>query len=181
VHGALCVAYSGQCYISHAHTGRSANRGECSQACRLPYQVVDAQGPLRGARQARAQHEGQQPERQPGRAGGRRASAASRSRAATRTWAMSRTSPPTTAVLLDALMEERAGLGRPAAGACSSGAPRLTFTPDPNQNFNREFTDYFVNGRQATTSAHFDSPKNPGPAHRFCDAAGRPRLGGAGA
>ena len=36
VHGALCVAYSGQCYISQAHTGRSANRGECSQACRLP-------------------------------------------------------------------------------------------------------------------------------------------------
>ena len=44
VHGALCVAYSGQCYISHAHTGRSANRGECSQACRLPYQVVDDKG-----------------------------------------------------------------------------------------------------------------------------------------
>src|SRR5450830_565294 len=44
VHGALCVAYSGQCYISAAHTGRSANRGECSQACRLPYQVVDAKG-----------------------------------------------------------------------------------------------------------------------------------------
>jgi collagenase-like PrtC family protease len=37
IHGALCVAYSGQCYISHAHTGRSANRGDCSQACRLPY------------------------------------------------------------------------------------------------------------------------------------------------
>jgi putative protease len=44
VHGALCVAYSGQCYISAAHTGRSANRGECSQACRLPYQVVDDKG-----------------------------------------------------------------------------------------------------------------------------------------
>jgi collagenase-like PrtC family protease len=33
IHGALCVAYSGQCYISEAHTGRSANRGDCSQAC----------------------------------------------------------------------------------------------------------------------------------------------------
>jgi collagenase-like PrtC family protease len=44
IHGALCVAYSGQCYISEAHTGRSANRGDCSQACRLPYQVTDAQG-----------------------------------------------------------------------------------------------------------------------------------------
>ena len=35
IHGALCVAYSGQCFISHAHTGRSANRGDCNQACRL--------------------------------------------------------------------------------------------------------------------------------------------------
>ena len=41
IHGALCVAYSGQCYISQAQSGRSANRGECSQACRLPYQVID--------------------------------------------------------------------------------------------------------------------------------------------
>ena len=44
IHGALCVAYSGQCYISEAHTGRSANRGDCSQACRLPYQVADSHG-----------------------------------------------------------------------------------------------------------------------------------------
>ncbi|HNH35183.1 MAG TPA: peptidase U32 family protein, partial [Rhodocyclaceae bacterium] len=44
VHGALCVAFSGQCYISHAQTGRSANRGDCSQACRLPYTLEDAQG-----------------------------------------------------------------------------------------------------------------------------------------
>lgn len=36
IHGALCVSYSGQCNISHARTGRSANRGECAQLCRLP-------------------------------------------------------------------------------------------------------------------------------------------------
>jgi hypothetical protein len=41
---ALRGVYSGQCYISHAHTGRSANRGECSQACRLPYNLEDSQG-----------------------------------------------------------------------------------------------------------------------------------------
>lgn len=40
VHGALCVAYSGQCLTSEALGGRSANRGECAQACRMPYQVV---------------------------------------------------------------------------------------------------------------------------------------------
>jgi putative protease len=40
VHGALCVAYSGQCLTSEALGGRSANRGECAQACRMPYQIV---------------------------------------------------------------------------------------------------------------------------------------------
>ena len=40
VHGALCVAYSGQCLTSEALGGRSANRGECAQACRLPYDLL---------------------------------------------------------------------------------------------------------------------------------------------
>ena len=44
VHGALCVSYSGQCYLSAALSGRSANRGECAQYCRLPYTMVDATG-----------------------------------------------------------------------------------------------------------------------------------------
>ena len=44
IHGALCVAFSGQCYISHAENGRSANRGDCSQACRLPYTLTEPSG-----------------------------------------------------------------------------------------------------------------------------------------
>ncbi len=40
VHGALCVSYSGQCYSSEAWGGRSANRGQCSQACRMPYGLI---------------------------------------------------------------------------------------------------------------------------------------------
>jgi putative protease len=40
VHGALCVAYSGQCLTSEALGGRSANRGECAQACRMPYDLI---------------------------------------------------------------------------------------------------------------------------------------------
>src|SRR4249920_3779216 len=40
VHGALCVAYSGQCLTSESLGGRSANRGECAQACRMPYELV---------------------------------------------------------------------------------------------------------------------------------------------
>ena len=45
VHGALCVSYSGQCFSSEAWGGRSANRGQCAQACRLPYEMlVDGAG-----------------------------------------------------------------------------------------------------------------------------------------
>ncbi|MDH8702675.1 collagenase-like PrtC family protease [Dysgonomonadaceae bacterium PH5-43] len=43
VHGALCTSYSGQCYISQALSGRSANRGECAQYCRLPYNLIDGE------------------------------------------------------------------------------------------------------------------------------------------
>ena len=44
VHGALCVCYSGQCYLSEMIAGRSANRGECIQACRSRYDLVDEKG-----------------------------------------------------------------------------------------------------------------------------------------
>ena len=44
VHGALCVSFSGQCYLSQATQGRSANRGECAQPCRLPYTLIDNSG-----------------------------------------------------------------------------------------------------------------------------------------
>ena len=52
VHGALCVAYSGQCFSSEAWGGRSANRGQCAQACRLPYELIvdDTPKPLDDAR-----------------------------------------------------------------------------------------------------------------------------------
>jgi putative protease len=40
VHGALCMSWSGQCLTSEAFSERSANRGQCSQACRMPYQAV---------------------------------------------------------------------------------------------------------------------------------------------
>lgn len=44
VHGSLCVSYSGQCYMGCYMNGRSGNRGECSQACRLPYDLLDGEG-----------------------------------------------------------------------------------------------------------------------------------------
>ncbi|MGL4781509.1 MAG: peptidase U32 family protein, partial [Bacteroidales bacterium] len=44
IHGALCVSYSGQCFVSQALHSRSANRGACSQICRLPFDLIDANG-----------------------------------------------------------------------------------------------------------------------------------------
>lgn len=44
IHGALCVCYSGQCYLSYALGGRSGNRGQCAQPCRLPYTLLDGRG-----------------------------------------------------------------------------------------------------------------------------------------
>ncbi|MBK9440594.1 MAG: U32 family peptidase [Comamonadaceae bacterium] len=159
VHGALCVAYSGQCYISAAHTGRSANRGECSQACRLPYQVVDDQGRF----VAHDKHVLSLKDNN------QSANIAALVDAGVRSFKIEGRYKDMAYVknitahyrqLLDALIEERQGSDQPLTRT-SSGRTTFAFTPDPNQNFNREFTDYFVNGRNDTIGA-FDSPKSPG-------------------
>jgi putative protease len=62
--------------------------------------------------------------------------------------------------IIDGIMEERESSGHPLSRS-SSGRTTFTFTPDPLQNFNREFTDYFVTGRKQDIGA-FDTPKNPG-------------------
>ncbi|MEI8029152.1 MAG: U32 family peptidase [Comamonadaceae bacterium] len=159
VHGALCVAYSGQCYISHAHTGRSANRGECSQACRLPYQVLDAKGRF----VAHDKHVLSMKDNNQSDNLGALVDAGIRSfKIEGRYKDMGYVKNITAHYrkLLDALIEERQHSALPLTRS-SSGTTTFTFTPDPKQNFNREFTDYFVQGRQSDIGA-FDTPKNPG-------------------
>jgi len=161
VHGALCVAYSGQCYISHAHTGRSANRGECSQACRLPYQVVDDKGRfVAHDKHVLSMKDNNQSENLAALVDAGIRSFKIEGRYKDMGYVKNITAHYRT--LLDQLIEERQGSAQPLARA-SSGATTFTFTPDPNQNFNREFTDYFVQGRKEDIGA-FDSPKNPGQA-----------------
>ena len=46
IHGALCVSYSGQCYLSESIGNRSANRGECAQPCRKKYTLIDEDGKI---------------------------------------------------------------------------------------------------------------------------------------
>jgi putative protease len=159
IHGALCVAYSGQCYISHAHTGRSANRGDCSQACRLPYHVVDGQGRF----VAHDKHVLSMKDNN------QSANLAALVDAGVRSFKIEGRYKDMGYVknitahyrrLFDELIESREGSDFPLARA-ASGRTTFTFTPDPDQNFNREFTDYFVNGRQDDIAA-LDSPKNPG-------------------
>ncbi len=155
IHGALCVAYSGQCYISHAHTGRSANRGDCSQACRLPYQVLDSQGRF----VAHDKHVLSMKDNN------QSANLAALVDAGIRSFKIEGRYKDLAYVknitahyrtLFDELLEQRPELAR-----ASSGKTTFSFTPDPDQNFNREFTDYFVQGRQQDIGA-FDTPKNPG-------------------
>jgi len=159
VHGALCVAYSGQCYISQAHTGRSANRGECSQACRLPYQVIDAHGRfVAHDKHVLSMKDNNQSENLAALVDAGIRSFKIEGRYKDMAYVKNITAHYRK--LLDALIEQRQNSALPLARA-SSGSTSFTFTPDPNQNFNREFTDYFVPGRQIDIGA-FDSPKNPG-------------------
>lgn len=163
VHGALCVAYSGQCFISHAHTGRSANRGDCSQACRLPYEVIDSEGRIVAhEKHVLSMKDNNQSE-----------NLAALVDAGVRSFKIEGRYKDMGYVknitghyrrLFDELIasrEESTDPQRPPLARASSGRTRLFFTPDPEQNFNREFTDYFVNGRKDDIGA-FDSPKNPG-------------------
>ena len=159
VHGALCVAYSGQCYISQAHTGRSANRGECSQACRLPYQVIDTSGRfVAHDKHVLSMKDNNQSENLAALVDAGIRSFKIEGRYKDMAYVKNITAHYRK--LLDALIEQRQNSALPLARA-SSGSTSFTFTPDPNQNFNREFTDYFVPGRQIDIGA-FDSPKNPG-------------------
>ncbi|MGD9889084.1 MAG: U32 family peptidase [Halothiobacillaceae bacterium] len=155
IHGALCVAYSGQCFISAAHTGRSANRGECNQACRLPYEVSDAEGRII----AHDKHVLSMKDND------QSANLAALVDAGIRSFkiegrykdmAYVKNITAHYRLLLDEILAERPDLAR-----ASSGHSSFNFTPEPAQNFNREATDYFVQGRQIDIGA-FDSPKNPG-------------------
>ena len=155
IHGALCVAYSGLCYISHAHTGRSANRGDCSQACRLPYEVKDAHGRVVAHdKHVLSMKDNNQSDnlRALIDAGIRSFKIEGRYK----DMAYVKNITAHYRLLLDQILEERPELAR-----SSSGYSTFSFTPDPNQNFNREFTDYFVQGRKEDIGA-FDTPKNPG-------------------
>ncbi|WP_284213241.1 peptidase U32 family protein [Comamonas jiangduensis] len=161
IHGALCVAYSGQCFISHAHTGRSANRGDCNQACRLPYEVLDANGRIIAhEKHVLSMKDNNQTDNMRALVDAGVRSFKIEGRYKDMAYVKNITAHYRK--ILDEIIEEREFSDMPLARS-SSGTTTFTFTPDPDQNFNREFTDYFVNGRKDDIGA-FDTPKTPGRA-----------------
>jgi putative protease len=158
IHGALCVAFSGQCYISHAHTGRSANRGECSQACRLPYNLEDKQGRI----VAFDKHLLSMKDNDQSANLRALADAGIRSfkiEGRLKDMAYVKNSTAHYRQLLDRIIEDSPErYSRASSGRCS-----FTFDPRPEKTFNRGATDYFVNGRHADIAA-FDTPSFAGAA-----------------
>ncbi|MFT0866657.1 peptidase U32 family protein [Pseudomonas sp. CAM1A] len=151
IHGALCVAFSGQCNISHAQTGRSANRGDCSQACRLPYTLKDDQGRVVAfEKHLLSMKDNNQT-----------ANLRDLVDAGVRSFKIEGRYKDMGYVKnitahyrkeLDAILEDRPELAR-----ASSGRTEHFFVPDPDKTFHRGSTDYFVSDRKIDIGA-FDSP-----------------------
>ena len=151
VHGALCVAFSGQCYISQAHTGRSANRGECSQACRLPYTLVDDKGKTITENQhLLSMKDNNQTDNMLELARAGVCSFKIEGRLKDLSYVKNITAHYRG--LLDEIIANN-----PEFTRASSGRSTYTFTPQPDKTFNRGYTDYFANDRQDDIGA-FDSP-----------------------
>lgn len=152
IHGALCVAFSGQCYISHAQTGRSANRGDCSQACRLPYTLKDDEGRVVAYdKHLLSMKDNNQT-----------ANLMQLIDAGVRSFKIEGRYKDMAYVKnitahyrqeLDAILAKR-----PDLAPASSGRTEHFFTPNPDKTFHRGSTDYFVTERKIDIGA-FDTPK----------------------
>lgn len=156
IHGALCVSYSGQCYISEVVTGRSANRGECSQFCRHKFSLKDEQGKLiedgkyllslkdldLSGRLSQLIEAGIRSFKIEG-------------RLKDETYVKNVTAHYRTA--LDTIIKESQGRFRRS----SSGKSTVSFVPDPERSFHRGATEYFLN-RKKNKVAEIRSPKSTG-------------------
>lgn len=141
VHGALCVSYSGKCYVSQALTGRSANRGECAQICRLQFDLQDREGHSFGKKHwlslkdfNASSHVGEMID------------------AGVRSFKIEGRLKDITYVKnivayyrgkIDEALKTRPQYRKQSLGECT-----YTFEPNPYKSFNRGFTSFFLKGRQ---------------------------------
>ncbi|MBD5231507.1 MAG: U32 family peptidase [Bacteroidales bacterium] len=159
IHGALCVSYSGRCHASQALCGRSANRGECAQICRLPYTLLDAKGRrlnseaeshLLSLHDFNTSHS----LRELVEAGASSFKIEGRLKDASYV-------KNVTAYYrrkLDEIIAEAPDKYRRS----SAGFSQLNFSPNLCKSFNRGFTDYFLNNRQPKDLASTRTPKSLG-------------------
>ena len=158
VHGALCVSYSGLCYASQHCFGRSANRGECAQFCRMEFDLVDADGQvIQHNRHLLSLKDMNQSDYllQLAEAG------ATSFKIEGRLKDISYVKNVTAAYsecLNDIVRHHPERYCRASLGHCT-----YTFTPNLSRTFNRGYTHYFLNGRQPDI-ASFDTPKAMGEA-----------------
>jgi putative protease len=155
VHGALCVSYSGRCYASEYCFGRSANRGECAQFCRLPFSLEDSNGEtivedkfllsLRDMNRSRYLEEMMD-------AGVRSFKIEGR----LKNVSYVKNITAYYRQQIDAILRRRKEYER-----SSLGQEEFFFTPDPARSFSRGFTDYFLHGR-TDDMASPDTPKSRG-------------------
>ena len=155
VHGALCVSHSGRCYLSQFIGNRSANRGACAQPCRLPYDLLDADGNVliknrhllclkdlnNSAHLEELMDAGITSFKIEG-----RMKDADYVKNVTAFYRQK----------LDAIFERRAEYEMASRGHC-----QYTFEVNPEKSFNRGFTDFFINGRQKGIDSPF-TPKSMG-------------------
>ena len=151
IHGALCVAYSGQCNISHAQTGRSANRGDCSQACRLPYTLTDAKGRVVAfEKHLLSMKDNDQSANMEALIDAGVRSFKIEGRYKEMGYVKNITAHYR--LLLDQILERR-----PEFTPAASGHSQILFTPNPDKSFHRGHTEYFAHDRSDNVGA-FDSP-----------------------
>ena len=155
VHGALCVCYSGQCYISRMMTGRSGNRGACAQICRTRFDLQDANGKtlihnkhlLSLKDMCRADY------------------IEDMMNAGIRSFKVEgRLKNESYVKNVTAFYRQKLDTilnGNKDYQRVGSGTMRFFFTPDLHKTFNREYTPYFIDG-QRETMASFDTPKAMG-------------------
>ncbi|MCX5793085.1 MAG: U32 family peptidase [Elusimicrobia bacterium] len=151
VHGALCVAYSGQCYLSQELGGRSGNRGDCAQPCRKPYRLSDAAGETIEANK----HQLSLKDLNLSRRLGHLAAAGITSfkiEGRLKDRAYVRNVVSLYRRELDKLIEKK-GYARASAGKSFTA-----FTPDPAKTFNRGYTEYFLDGNPVDVASP-DTPK----------------------
>jgi len=154
IHGALCVSYSGQCYMSSYIGGRSGNRGECAQPCRLKYDLLDDNNNSLGKNKHwlsikdmnRSHHISKMIE-------DGIVSLKIEGRLKDLNYLKNVTAYYRKKI--DNFLEQRNGYKRP-----SSGVFYFNFDPDLEKTFNRQFTDYFLTGRKSKISS--GSPKSAG-------------------